>query len=257
MKELVKLGVVALIGVLTLVFVSCSNDDSGTARLEVRMTDAPGDFEEVNIDIQDVQVNRGDDDSGWQSLTIESGVYNILELTNGLDTLLGAITLPSGPVQQIRLVLGDNNSVVIDGETYPLSTPSAQQSGLKLNLNVTLTEGITYTLLLDFDAAASVVARGNDTYSLKPVIRVISEATSGAIAGSVTPLDATPAVFVINGIDTVASTFADSTGMFMVKGLDAGTYTVSLVPSSAYTTVNKTDVSVTVGNVTNLGIIEF
>jgi hypothetical protein len=255
MKGAIKIGLVALIGLLTLVFASCSNDDY--ARLEVRMTDAPGDFEEVNIDIQEVQVNTGDDDSGWQSLTIEPGVYNILELTNGIDTLLGAITLPAGKVQQIRLVLGDDNSVVVDGQTYPLSTPSAQQSGLKLNLNVTLTEGITYTLLLDFDAAASVVEQGNGTYSLKPVIRVISQATSGSIAGSVTPLDATPAVFVIDGIDTVASAFTDSTGMFMVQGLDAGIYTVSLVPGTGYTTIDKTNVEVTVGNVTNLGIIEF
>jgi hypothetical protein len=256
MKGLKKtIGVVALIGMLSLVFASCSND--GNARLEVRMTDAPGDFEEVNIDIQEVQVNTGDENSGWQSLTIDPGVYNILELTNGVDTLLGAITLPAGRVQQIRLVLGNDNSVVVDGQTYPLSTPSAQQSGLKLNINVTLVEGVTYTMLLDFDAAASIVEQGNGSYSLKPVIRVISEATSGSIIGTVTPLDATPAVFVIAGTDTVGSAFTNELGKFMVQGLDAGTYTVSLVPSAGYTTIDKTNVVVTVGAATNLGTITF
>jgi hypothetical protein len=256
MKGLKKtIGVVALIGMLSLVFASCSND--GNARLEVRMTDAPGDFEEVNIDIQEVQVNTGDENSGWQSLTIDPGVYNILELTNGVDTLLGAITLPAGRVQQIRLVLGNDNSVVVDGQTYPLSTPSAQQSGLKLNINVTLVEGVTYTMLLDFDAAASIVEQGNGSYSLKPVIRVISEATSGSIIGTVTPLDATPAVFVIAGTDTVGSAFTNELGKFMVQGLDAGTYTVSLVPSAGYITIDKTSVVVTVGAATNLGTITF
>lgn len=250
-----KLGVVALIGMLTLVFASCSND--GNARLEVRLTDAPGDFEAVNIDIQEVQVNTGNENSGWQSLIIEPGVYNILELTNGLDTLLGDITLPAGKVQQIRLVLGDDNSVVVDGQTHPLSTPSAQQSGLKLNLHVTLVEGVTYRLLLDFDAAASIVEHGNGTYSLKPVIRVISEATSGSIIGTVTPLDATPAVFVIAGSDTVGSAFTNELGKFMVQGVAAGTYTVSLVPSAGYTTIDKTNVVVTVGVATNLGTITF
>jgi hypothetical protein len=256
MKGQIKtIGVVALIGMLSLVFASCSND--GNARLEVRMTDSPGDFEEVNIDIQEVQVNTGSENSGWQSLTIEPGVYNILELTNGIDTLLGAITLPAGKIQQVRLVLGDDNSVVIDGQTYPLSTPSAQQSGLKLNLNVTLVEDVTYTLLLDFDAAASVVEQGNGTYSLKPVIRVISQATGGSIIGVITPLDATPAIFVISGSDTVGSAFTDELGKFKVQGLDAGTYTVSLVPSTGYTTIDKTNVVVTVGAATNLGIITF
>lgn len=254
MKGVIKIGFTALIGLLTLVFISCSNDKN--ARLEVHLTDSPGDFEEVNIDIQEVLVNNSDGNSGWQSLEIESGVYNILDLTNGIDTLLGAIELPAGRIQQIRLVLGDENSVKIDGVTYPISTPSAQQSGLKLNLNATLTEGITYRILLDFDAARSVVERGNHTYSLKPVIRAIEEATSGAIAGTVTPVDASPAVYAIVGNDTVGTAFADEAGKFMIKGLDAGTYFVSIVPKLGYTTVDKTDVEVAIGSVTDLGIIE-
>jgi Domain of unknown function (DUF4382) len=254
MKGAMKIGLVALIGLLTLVFASCSNDDN--ARLEVRLTDSPGDFEEVNIDIQEVQVNSSDGNSGWQSLEIESGVYNILDLTNGIDTLLGSIELPAGRIQQIRLVLGDENSVKVDGVTYPISTPSAQQSGLKLNLHATLTEGITYRILLDFDAARSVVERGNHTYSLKPVIRAIEEATTGAIRGTVSPVDATPAIYAIVGADTVGTAFADEAGKFLIKGLDAGPYLVSIIPKEGYTAVDKTDVVVTVGNVTELGIIE-
>lgn len=254
MKRIMKIGHIALIGLLTLVFTSCSNDN--TARLEVRLTDSPGDFEEVNIDIQEVQVNSSEGNSGWQSLDIKAGVYNILELTNGLDTLLGSIELPAGKISQIRLVLGNENTVKIDGTTYPISTPSAQQSGLKLNLNATLTEGITYRILLDFDAARSVVERGNNTYSLKPVIRAIEEATSGAIAGTVTPVDASPAVYAIVGADTVGTAFADDAGKFLIKGLDAGTYTVSIVPKEGYTGVDRANVEVTLGNVTNLGTIE-
>jgi hypothetical protein len=254
MKGAMKFGLVALIGLLTLVFTSCSKNEN--ARLEVRLTDSPGDFEEVNIDIQGVQVNSSTGNSGWQSLDIEAGVYNILELTNGIDTLLGAIELPAGRIQQIRLVLGNENTVKVGGVTYPISTPSAQQSGLKLNLQATLTEGITYRILLDFDAARSVVERGNNTYSLKPVIRAIEEATSGAIGGTVSPADATPAIYAIVGSDTVGTAFADEAGQFLIKGLDAGTYFVSIIPKEGYTAVDKTDVVVTVGNVTNLGTIE-
>jgi hypothetical protein len=180
---------------LSVFWLACS-DDNQTARLEVRLTDAPGDYQEVNIDIQSVEVHssEGNQNSGWTTLDVEEGVYNILELTNGLDALLATAELPVGRISQIRLILGDNNSVKIDGVTHPLSTPSAQQSGLKLNLQAELTEGITYTITLDFDAARSIVEKGNGTYSLKPVIRALETATSGSIKGTVNPLAAAPAV---------------------------------------------------------------
>ena len=108
---------------LSAVVFSCS-EDSKTARLNIRLTDAPGDFEEVNVDIQEVKVHAsgGDQENGWKSLDITAGVYNLLEFTNGLDTLLGSIELPAGKVSQIRLVLGSNNSIkvdVISQITYP------------------------------------------------------------------------------------------------------------------------------------------
>lgn len=254
MKLVVKIEKLAFLLLLALFFVACSNDN--TARLKVRLTDAPGDFEEVNIDIQGVQVNAGTGNNGWTDLEIKTGVYNVLEFTNGIDTLLGTTELPAGKIQQIRLILGDENSVTVDGETHAMTTPSAQQSGLKLNLHATLQEGVTYTILLDFDAARSVVEKGNHTYSLKPVIRVVEEATSGAIKGMVTPIDATPAVYAIAGTDTVATSFADETGKFLLKGVEAGTYTISIVPKTGLTTVDKTNVTVTLGQVTDLGTIE-
>ena len=255
MKNIVKLTVSLLAFCIALLLINCSNEN--TARVEVRLTDSPGDYEELKVDIQGVQVNNSNENSGWISLDIEEGVYDILKLSNGIDTLLGAIELPVGRVEQIRLILGANNSVKIDGQTHDLSTPSAQQSGLKLNVHAELIEGITYEILLDFDAARSVVNRGNGIYSLKPVIRVLNEVTSGAISGMVSPADATPAVYAIAGSDTVGTAFADDTGKFLVRGIPAGSYTVSIVPGETYEPVLKTDVIVTVGSVTDLGVIEF
>ena len=228
--------------VFGLVCLGCSSEN--TSRLEVRLTDSLGDFDAVNIDIQGVEVNSSNANSGWVSLDIAKGVYDILKLTNGLDTLLGSLELPSGKVSQIRLILGDKNSIKINGQIHNLTTPGAQQSGLKLNLHATLTEGITYTILLDFAAARSIVRRGNGTYSLKPVIRAIEEATSGVIKGTITPVDATPAVYVIAGSDTVSSTFADTTGKFLVRGVAAGVYNVSIVPGVTYVPALKTGVTV-------------
>lgn len=239
---------------LSIFWLACS-DDNQTAKLEVRLTDAPGDYEEVNIDIQSVEINNSDGNSGWTTLDVESGVYNILELTNGIDTLLASTELPAGRISQIRLILGDNNSVKVNGVTKPLSTPSAQQSGLKLNLQAELSEGITYTITLDFDAARSIVKRGNGSYSLKPVIRALEKATSGSIKGTVTPLEASPAVFAISGTDTVATAYTDEAGKFMLRSIPAGTYTVSFDPKTGYVPQQKESVTVTLGTITDLGTV--
>lgn len=241
---------------LSVFWLACSNVDQ-TARLNVRLTDAPGDYEEVNIDIQSVEIHSsgGNQNSGWVSLDVESGTYNILELTNGLDTLLATAELPAGKISQIRLVLGNNNSVKINGVINSLSTPSAQQSGLKLNLNAELTEGITYNITLDFDAARSIVKKGNGSYSLKPVIRALEAATSGAIKGTVIPLDASPAVFAIAGTDTIATAYTDEAGKFILRSIPAGTYKVSFVPKTGYTPLLKENVSVTLGSVNDLGTL--
>ena len=95
-----------LILLAAFVFAACDDDENTAtkdATLEVVLTDAPGDFEEVNIDVQDVLINKTtSSSSGWESVGLDqTGVYNLLELTNGLDTLLGSITLPPGTISQV------------------------------------------------------------------------------------------------------------------------------------------------------------
>jgi hypothetical protein len=88
------------------------------------------------------------------------------------------------------------------------------------------------------------------------VIRAISEATSGAIGGSVSIIESSPAVYVITGLDTVGTTFADTvSGMFLVKGIPGGTYTVSFAPATGYMISDVLNVNVTVGEVTDLGVV--
>jgi hypothetical protein len=251
--------IVLLVGFLMLsLMTSCSDSNSpGTARLEVRLTDAPGDFEEVNVDIQDVQVSSEDNgDSGWQSLVINKGVYDLKKLANGIDTLLGSAELPAGKISQIRLVLGTNNTLKIDGQAFPLTTPSAQQSGLKIQVKQEVKEGITYKVLLDFDAALSIVVRGNGEFNLKPVIRSITESLDGAIKGTVQPVDARPAVYAIVGTDTVSTSIDASSGTFMLRGLRPGSYRVVLAPGAGFQLKEIQNVNVAIGEVTDVGVVE-
>jgi hypothetical protein len=69
-----------------LVFISCKKNGTGdgTARLQVFLTDDPGNYQAVYIDVKDVQINvTGDTDDGWQSLQgVNAGVYDLLRLVN-------------------------------------------------------------------------------------------------------------------------------------------------------------------------------
>jgi hypothetical protein len=106
-----------VLGIFVLIMgVACSeNDIKGDAVLKVNLTDAPAAYEEVLIDIQDVQYHfTSETDSGsWESLElVNAGVYNLLDFTNGLDTLLAEETLPAGTISQMRLVLGEKRHIL-------------------------------------------------------------------------------------------------------------------------------------------------
>jgi hypothetical protein len=225
---------------------------SGNGRFEVYLTDAPGDYDSVFVDIQDIRVNFGTDSAtGWQSLGDGArGPVNLLGLTAGNDTLLGAANLGTGRIRQIRLLLGSNNWVVVNGQRYNLETPSAQQSGLKLNIDQTVAEGITYRLLLDFDAGRSIHQTGNGRYMLKPVLRASLQASGGGLRGFVLPGAATTAVYAIQGADTVAGTYTNA-GAWALSGLNAGSYNLSFVPNdSIYGTQTRSSIVVNTGSVT-------
>lgn len=253
---------------IVIVFFGCNENDTtsstqGTSRISVKLMDDPGDYENVFIDVIDVMVkfdeDDNDDDSGWQSLeAINTGIYDLLELTGGVNVLLvDDYEIPSGTLKQIRLILGEDNTVVIDGETFPLRTPSAQQSGLKIQVNEILEGNFGYTFLLDFDVDESIVMAGNSgNINLKPVIRATVEASTGAIGGNVTPIDVQMEISTTNGVDTI-SAFTDEDGYFVLVGLPQGSYTVTVTPdpTSELATQSIENVEVNVGEITDLGII--
>ena len=248
---------------LILMSFSCNKDtvssNNGTSSISVRLMDDPADFDNVFIEVVDVEVKLNDDsdnENGWQSLNaINTGVYDLLDLTGGINVLLvDDFQIPSGELNQIRLVLGSNNSVVMDGVSFSLNTPSAQQSGLKIKVNETLEANIAYTFLLDFMVEESIVIAGNSgNINLKPVIRASLEANTGAISGQVLPIGIQVEVSTVVGAEIV-STFTDEDGNFVLVGLDEGTYDLTIAPevSSGLSPLIIEDVEVTVGNTTTI-----
>ena len=245
------------ISLLVLLFTSCNENDPGPSRVSFILTDAPAEYDAVYVDIQNVLINKSEneEDENWDSLDVKhTGVFNLLELNNGADTLLGTIEFGGGRVSQIRLVLGNENSLVVNGETFPLTTPSAQQSGLKLNVNANFIEGIEYQLWLDFDAAKSIVKTGSDKYILKPVVRVFSLATTGIIEGYVLPAEAKATVYAIINGDSVAA-IPEANGKYAIVGLVPGQYTVLFDATDPYADFTNEGVIVNRGVITSLDTV--
>ncbi|MFV8271366.1 DUF4382 domain-containing protein [Flavobacterium sp. GT2N3] len=237
---------------LGLLFFSCNSDDTNASYpYAVRLTDAPGPYEEVNVNIQGVEVI--DENGKTVALNVEKGIYNLLEFSNGVDTIIATDSLEISSVKQIRLILGADNTVVLDGVSYPLSTPSAEQSGLKLKVNQTLQDGILYTVLLDFDANKSVVKLGNGGYQLKPVIRTIEKAISGSIKGKITSAGTMAVVTATSSTSISYTSNVNENGDFLVMGLLPGTYTITITPALPLLPVTKMNIIVTAGITTDIG----
>lgn len=250
MKKLLSLGLVAI----AFVFFSCEKDGN-TASLKISLTDAPGEYQEVNVDIVGVEVIINET---RMNLETSTGIYNLLELVNGKDTILVDQPIPPGRISQIRLILGENNTIKVNDEVFDLTTPSAQQSGLKLNVQADFEPSFAYEYTIDFDAARSIVHTGNGKYILKPELRVYTNAVSGSLTGIVDPAEARPVIYAINAAEDTLSTFADTlTGSFAFLGMPADLYDLEIVPdSSIYDTVNIDAIQVNAGQINDLGTIE-
>ena len=268
----------AAVSAATLLLAACGGggSDSSSGTLKLALTDAPAcGYEHVYVTVESVKVhqnaNAGENDPGWYLITLPSlpKRIDLLELRNGLLEELGQTALPAGRYTQMRLVLSPNsgsvpyaNAVIPEGSTpAALTTPSAQQSGLKLNVDIQIEAGKLADFVLDFDACKSVVSAGNSgKYNLKPVIAVLPRFIDGmAVDGYVAKNSFTSYTSVSLQLDgvVVRSTVPDPNGYFKLPYLPSsgtnydlvitdparGTRVVSAVPvtSTAITHINADD----------------
>lgn len=288
MKNTVK-GIAALALVTSIMFYACSKDKSASSvlppdqqNLSLYLSDGPSLFDKVLLDIRSVEVlvdtcaampghhDDYDDDNNhhpdsldhscaaWDTLTITPGVYDLLQLRNGVDTLLAQGNIPKGKVRKIRIDLGTNNSLVKDSVSYPLHLPPGAPSYVILNLRGD--ECHEYKpnhlhLWLDFDIARSIIRLNNGQFYLKPVFHFYTVSTTGSIEGQVIPREAMPVISVYNSTDTLYAIPWYEEGGFKVRGLSDGTYTVFVNASNGYMDTTINNVTVTAGKETKLGTI--
>lgn len=261
MKNLLPYILVVLACVAAFFLEACQKEasDSGTTTIDVNKPhstaiyltdDQTPVFDSVFIDLQRLEVKLEDDtlpNGGWVSLQIRPGVYNILRFRNGLDTLFGTGTLPNARVKKIKLVLGTQNSVMLNGQRSPLRVHDNDREVIA-NLDATNFEISNGQVLfwIDFDAGRSIQtdnsgSGNNNGYRLRSHIRIFTRSHSGRIEGRVLPRAADALVMAIRGTDTTMAIPDDSNGEFKIVGLTAGTYSVFVDGRNNYndTTINN------------------
>jgi Domain of unknown function (DUF4382) len=284
-----------------LLFQGCGGGGGGstasTGTLKLSITDKLSDnFQNVVISIREIRVvpagreNAADNDPGLPVVArfATPKVIDVMQL-QFVQQALGDVVLPSGTYSQVRLILEPNpngqgqqpeNYLVLKSDLttkIPLTTPSAQQSGLKVLGPIEIKPGIINAVMIDFDPNTAIVARGNGEYNLKPTgIRLVQMSDMltqyGSISGAVSSTfkdwsSATVSVKrrgTINDINPVAAgrIFSNYTSGAWQAPFAA------FVPPSSSTTLYKTfitangfrlysssAVNVTQGQTTDLGTI--
>lgn len=253
--------------IASFLFTSCSKSSNSiagntsteelTSAISIKLTDGPGFYDAVNVDLKEIQINMVK--QGWITLPLKRvGIYNLLKLSNGIDTLICQSNVPVGIITDIRLILGNNNSVVYNGVSYALNTPSAAETTLKLNLASTnLQANNAYSFWFDFDAGKSITSTANG-FVFKPVIRAFSPETNGKVKGSVLPISRKSVVYVTNSTESY-SAIPDANGNFLINGVVEGSYTVRIHPTegTGVSDAVYTKVVVKYGTTTDLGITNF
>jgi hypothetical protein len=171
---------------------------------------------------------------------------DLLQQTGGASyLLLDSVDVPAGEVNWVRLMLTDPAGTITlsTGAEHPLTVPSADQTGLKLNSGFTVPEEGEARIFIDFDVRKSVIKTGND-YKLKPTLRLIEEygAINGLVSEGIRPSTCLgPAIYIFEGTnvtpddidgdkdDPISSASVDAFGYYRADFLEPGPYTVAFV----------------------------
>ena len=200
--------------------------------------------------------HHGDHFGKWDTLSVTPGVYDLLKLRNGRDTLIANGFSHIGKITKVRITLGSNNSISTDStHTYPLpicdgspyiyvKVPSSSIDSLP---------GGQYMIRVDFNIGRSI-ENEDGQYCLRPELKSYCQKTSGSIDGKVIPDEALASIMVFNSSDTAYAKPEDE-GEFEIRGLAEASYSVLYKATAPYKDTTLTNIQVQKGMETKLPAI--
>lgn len=171
---------------VALLFGACAEpatDNNGT--IQVYVTDAPPKgVTAIEIEASNFEAHMsGTDDDQWVTLLADPPIFDLVKAI-GVNFLLGTADIAAGKYTQVRLDI-TSVTVTLDGKQVQATVPGDK---LKLVGVITIEEGKTTSISLDFDAEKSIVLAGQEKVSLKPVVKLVvakpGETLSTPIAGT-------------------------------------------------------------------------
>jgi hypothetical protein len=155
--------------------------DTGLARKSVDSVD------HIYITIKEVQLHVAGDtsDNGWKTVATPNQRFDFLTLVNGLTAPLDLYSLPAGHYTQIRLILGDEwmrpywdtvttgapNEIVVNGKAYPLTIPSAYNTGIKCVRSFFIAPNEVTEICLRFEVRKAVHFAPGNGWMMKPAFQ--------------------------------------------------------------------------------------
>ena len=297
MKTATKWLASGIVGVVTLfLFYACSKNNSGSSNIppgksqvSIYMMDDPIQFTKVLIDIRQVAVlvdtstkqsdpdeddEWGDDFCGrhgdrdhktviWDTLNITPGVYDLLKLRNGADTLLASGLFPSGKILKIRVTLGPKDTVYTDSTTYYPLAVFGDHPYFTINVrreNLSSISNNDFKLWLDFNLDRSIFF-WNGEFLLSPYIVVFNDQVQAKIKGQALPVGKVTLVTAFNSKDTLYAipSWGDDDdrdgGNYLIRNAPAGTYSINFKGRDGYKDTTITNISVTAGETTKVPTI--
>lgn len=229
----------------------------GTGTIALTVTDAPLTFDmvdEASIDVDRVTAaTAATGDDGF--ITIYEGppiTMMLSELQNGATMPLAQADLPVGTYRQFRLHVTSARLVLINGNVYTteddtIHLTSQDTSGFHLFVDppITIVEGQTTNVLLDFDLTHTFQPiPANDplnatSFNLLPNVHISNLGETGGVEGTVMTVDTTDpvigaTVYLMSPGETntdlsLAATSTNLLGQYAILGIQPGTYDVIAV----------------------------
>ena len=253
-----------------LVFFACNKNNSsgsnpnipaGKSQLSIFMMDDPSQFTKVLIDIRQVvveidtassQSSQDNDDQWddsycgwhrtsqnksviWDTLSITPGVYDLLQLRNGTDTLLASGQYPAGKVLKVKITLGSDNTVYTDSTTfYPLEIwgPVPYFTINVRRENISSISSNDFKLWLDFNLGRSIFF-WSGKFLLSPYVVAFNDVRAAKIQGKVLPGNGTALITALDGTDTLYA-IPNWDGSYLFRGVTAGTYSLNFKGRNGY-----------------------